>query len=336
MVASSTGGGVAGEPASGVDAPTAGPTVSAVIAHYGPVERTASLVADLQAQHGFEVQIIVSDDASPIPYPAQPGVTLVRSEVNGGYGAAVNRGAGLATGDWLLICNSDIRIDSGFLGGAFAAARSWGPAIFGFAQRGPGGPAPASGQPQTFWRTIGQHSEALWPIAHRTGLDRHWGLDDPTSAPSGPVGWVAGSLLLVPRAAFIDVGGFDERFYMYSEEVDLQRRLGERGVRPILLTEVEVFHEGGASSAGLDSPLELLRARLVLEEVARGPKARRRLVTGLAAIAWVDGVTRATRRLLRRDPEPFEHLRLRLERLREADRGPSPRRRSFGSGSSAT
>lgn len=306
-----------------------------MIAHYGPVERTAALVADLQAQRGVEMQIIVSDDASPIPFPEQPGITLARSEVNGGYGAAINRGAALATGDWLLICNSDIRITPEFLSAAFAAAQSWGPAIFGFAQRGPGGPVPASGQPQTFWRTLGQRSEALWPIAHRAGLDRHWGLDDPATARSGPVGWLPGSMLLVPRAAFDDVGGFDERFYMYSEEVDLQRRLRERGVRPILLTEAEVFHEGGASSASLDSPLELLRARLVLEEVARGPRARRRLVTGLAAVAWVDGVTRAMRRLVRRDPEPFEYLRLRLERLREADRGPSPRGRSSGGSDSS-
>ena len=113
--------------------------VSAVIAHFGPVEMTAALVEDLLAQDYVRVEVIVSDDASPVSFPEGLGATVTRSQQNRGYGSAINRGARIATQPWLLILNSDIRLAPEFLNEALTRAVSRSPAVFGFSHRsGPG------------------------------------------------------------------------------------------------------------------------------------------------------------------------------------------------------
>ena len=73
------------------------PGISAVIPHYGDIGPTWGLVESLQRQQGvLNLQIIVADDASPVPFPSGEGYELVRREKNGGYGSACNSGAALA------------------------------------------------------------------------------------------------------------------------------------------------------------------------------------------------------------------------------------------------
>jgi len=56
------------------------------------------------------------------------------------------------------------------------------------------------------------------------------------------VDWVMGAFLLIPRAAFDAVGGFDERFFMFSEEIDLSRRLGEIGRSTYYINDFHYLH----------------------------------------------------------------------------------------------
>ncbi|MGH3635988.1 MAG: glycosyltransferase family 2 protein, partial [Mycobacterium sp.] len=60
-----------------------------------------------------------------------------------------------------------------------------------------------------------------------------------------PVGWLSGSCLLVRRAAFDQVGGFDERYFMYMEDVDLGDRLGKAGWLNVYVPSAEVLHHKG-------------------------------------------------------------------------------------------
>jgi N-acetylglucosaminyl-diphospho-decaprenol L-rhamnosyltransferase len=60
-----------------------------------------------------------------------------------------------------------------------------------------------------------------------------------------PVGWLSGSCLLVRRAAFEQVGGFDERYFMYFEDVDLGDRLQKAGWQNIYVPSAEVLHHKG-------------------------------------------------------------------------------------------
>jgi N-acetylglucosaminyl-diphospho-decaprenol L-rhamnosyltransferase len=73
-----------------------------------------------------------------------------------------------------------------------------------------------------------------------------------------PVGWLSGSCLLVRRSAFDAVGGFDERYFMYMEDVDLGDRLGKAGWQNIYVPESEILHDKGHSTGR--EPARNLRA----------------------------------------------------------------------------
>jgi GT2 family glycosyltransferase len=77
--------------------------------------------------------------------------------------------------------------------------------------------------------------------------------------PSGPVrvDWVSGACMAVRRRVLEEVGGFDERFFMYFEDADLCRRAREAGWGVYYLPDAQVVHETGASSR--DRPRAILR-----------------------------------------------------------------------------
>ena len=60
-----------------------------------------------------------------------------------------------------------------------------------------------------------------------------------------PVGWLSGSCLLVRRAAFEQINGFDERYFMYMEDVDLGDRMGKAGWQNVYVPSAEMLHDKG-------------------------------------------------------------------------------------------
>jgi GT2 family glycosyltransferase len=66
---------------------------------------------------------------------------------------------------------------------------------------------------------------------------------------SREVDHVVGAFYLIRRELFKELGGFDERFFVYLEDVDLSKRAAERGWKAMYLSEVRAFHRGGGSSS---------------------------------------------------------------------------------------
>ena len=60
--------------------------------------------------------------------------------------------------------------------------------------------------------------------------------------------WVTGAFMIIPKEAFEEVGGFDEKIFMYTEEIELVYRLHKRGYRCFLQNSPAIIHLGGASS----------------------------------------------------------------------------------------
>lgn len=225
--------------------------LSVVIPHYGDPGPTRALAAQLLAGSARPHQVIVSDDCSPVPFGAMDGVLVVRRESNGGFGAAVNYGAARATGDLLLILNSDLSVGPGFLAELLAAAEPWLPAVVGPRLVDPRGEVDYTARDFPRIRT----SVAAWltPLATLRRLPIwHALVGHDVAAVQGNrtavVDWIVGAALLLPRQAFEAVGGFDERFFMNSEEIDLQRRLRDRGVPSVYIPGVVATHVGGGSS----------------------------------------------------------------------------------------
>ncbi|PKH37658.1 N-acetylglucosaminyl-diphospho-decaprenol L-rhamnosyltransferase [Nocardioides alpinus] len=280
-----------------------GHVVSAVVAHYGDPAVAHQAVLDLLAQVGpHRIEIIVVDDCSPLPFPEIAGVTTIRRPRNGGFGAAVNTGAAAATGDLLMIVNSDIRTAPGFVERLLHEADPLMPAVVG---------------PRTT-TTTGEEE----PTGRRFPTAAHWAVESvvllqrfslhpwyqraigrvrPHGSQPVRVDWLQGSLLLMPLDAFREVGGFDERFFLYSEEVDLQRRLGARDVHSWLLPSLEVRHVGGASTDAARSNEWLTRSRVTYAEKWGGLRTLRH---SMRAVALVNLATRLVQRAAGRRTAP--------------------------------
>ena len=271
----------------------ADPMVSVVIPHYGDPGPTRALCSAVLGQPHDEV--IVVDDASPTQFPAVEGVTVIPRPVNGGFGAAVNTGARAATGDLMLVLNSDLDIGPTFVADLVAASTPWQPAVTGPLILGHDGRPANSGR--HFPTTAHHATEWLTPLARfrdRPGLHEAVGHD--TRAVPGAtvaVDWLVGAALLIPRAAFLEVGGFDESFHMNSEEIDLQRRLRAHGLPSVFVGTVSVVHEGGASSDPALRRRWLVDSRFTYAEKWGGV---RRLRTALRAATAVNLAANVARR----------------------------------------
>ncbi|MFL6153821.1 MAG: glycosyltransferase family 2 protein [Ornithinibacter sp.] len=294
--------------------------VSVVIPHHGDPAPTLAALADLRGQHTTRpLELVVVDDCSPEPFPATQGVTLVRRRTNGGFGSAVNSGAAVATQPLLLVLNSDVSLSPTFVDDLVSAAAPWMPAVVGPLVLDPAGQVAFSAR--HFPKARHQTVEWLTPLARfRDRRVLHEAVGHDTRAVPGavlPVDWVVGAALLLPTEAFRAVGGFDEAYFMNSEEIDLQRRLRAHGIPTVFAGTVPLTHVGGGSSDPAARRRWLVASRM---HYARTWGGRRRLKASLTAATAVNAVVNTGRRLAGRDVDPLATAR---EELRLIHGGPS-------------
>ena len=102
-------------------------------------------------------------------------------------------------------------------------------------------------------RRSSPHHEVLelLPSAERwlpQRFNRDVPITDPVYRKGGPVAYVQGACFAMMTSIFRDVGGFDERFFLYSEEEHLADRVAARGGRSILVSDAQVRHQGHSST----------------------------------------------------------------------------------------
>lgn len=226
------------------------PRLSALIVSYN----VAPLLRRCLASLGEADEIVVVDNASSDESVEMvgrefPGVTLIASTENRGFGVGVNEAARHATGDAFLLLNPDAVVRPGALPAMVEAlARRPTAGAIGFRQVDESGTfqlsfGPAPSLPLELLRMIVQR------LLDR-GDRRLAALIDRLCSRPRRVPWVTGSSLVVRREAFERVGGFDERYFLYYEDADLCLRLG-RKVGPIWYDpSVTVVHHRGASGTG--------------------------------------------------------------------------------------
>ncbi len=289
--------------------------VTVVVPHYGPAEPTRALLDALATQlTGRPVQVVVVDDCSPEPFPDSPGAVVVRRGSNGGFGAAVNTGAALAQHGLLLVLNSDLEVGATFVDDLCAAAEPWMPAVVGPAVLDADGGLARTGR---HFPTAGhQVVEWLTPLARfRDRPLLHEAVGHDTRCRPGvvtPVDWLVGAVLLLPTDAFLGVGGFDEGYFMNSEEVDLQRRLRGRGIPSVYVGTAEVTHRGGGSTDPDRRRAWLVDSRMRYAATWGG---ERRLRAGLRAATMANLAWNGGRRMLGRPVHPLETARAELSLL---------------------
>ncbi len=179
-----------------------------------------------------------------------PDVTLVEME-NRGLAAGWNRGLAELDVDFALVLNADAWLLSGALEQLLAAAdRHPRAALLAPRLRNPDGTLQRSvrGFP-TAWRLTTEYAY-LRKLAPRTRALNAFYAAGFDHAHETEVEWVMGACMLLRRSAIDEVGMFDERYFLFSEEVDWQRRATDQGWSVVFVPDAECIHVGGASHGG--------------------------------------------------------------------------------------
>jgi N-acetylglucosaminyl-diphospho-decaprenol L-rhamnosyltransferase len=200
------------------------------------------------------IEVIVVDNASTDGSPGMvraeyPDVRLVVNDENRGFTAANNQGLALSRGRYILLLNPDTEI----MGDALATMVSYldlhsrvgalGPQL-----RYPDGSLQSSRRRFPTFATALVESTVVqqWWADNRV-LHHYYMLDTPDDR-TQPVDWLVGACLLVRRQVYEQVGGLDEGYFMYSEELDWCRRIKDAGWEVVYLPAATVVHHEGKSS----------------------------------------------------------------------------------------
>lgn len=227
------------------------PTVSVILVNYNGLAHLGPCLGSLASLNYDKgrLEIIVVDNASidDSTHWLQdhcPQVKVIRNERNVGFSRACNQGVERARGDYVAFVNNDMRVDPEWLNGllepmarderiacAGSMVMNWEGTAVEFASR----------HDDPF-------SLAYEPLQHDY---------KPQRAGDSYALFVSGGAMLLRRADFVGAGGFDPRYFMYHEDVDLCWRLWVNGKRCVVAPHSIVYHRGGASSRKLESAVVL-------------------------------------------------------------------------------
>lgn len=230
-------------------------TVRVVVVTYSPGDSLASFLNTLQAVVPLEV--VLADNGSTdgsVQAAVGPGVRLLETGGNLGYGKAANLGASGFGGDWLVVANPDVTWEPGALDELLAAgARHPRAGCLGPAIRTPDGQLyPSARAFPSLGRGTGHALFGWWwPANPWTRAYRA----EQGSPVEGTTGWLSGSCMLLRREAFEAVGGFDPTYFMYCEDMDLCRRLGEAGWSSVYVPSAVITHTGGHATSRSAGPM---------------------------------------------------------------------------------
>jgi len=212
----------------------------AVVVNYNSGNRLGHLLEVLGAEvRSTTIVDNASTDGSLPPTEGPPSVAIVRNSSNRGFAAAANQGTTGAQEDWLLFVNPDTHLEPGQirtllddLPASVAAVAPLQVDDRGRPRSETGGYDPALGR-YLVW--------ALLPVRFHRRLG-------PWLAPPFPdrdtdLAWVSGALLGIRRQIFERLGRFDERFFLYHEDVDFCRRARAAGYRVLCRPAVRLHHE---------------------------------------------------------------------------------------------
>ncbi len=216
------------------------------------------LLENLKNLTALPYEIVVVDNASKDGTPdavrkAFPSVKLIKGE-NIGYGRANNVGVEHSTGEYIILLNTDAFIEPEAIPEAIKLLMKKpnigliGAKLVGL----DGAIQPSARQYPTFFNRIFQ----LFGLSSKYSKSPIFGRVDFTWAnPDVPqsVDWVPTAFAALPRQVYNEVGGFDPRFFLFYEDVDICRRIKKAGYEIIYWPLIKVVHIGGQSSEALES-----------------------------------------------------------------------------------
>jgi N-acetylglucosaminyl-diphospho-decaprenol L-rhamnosyltransferase len=209
--------------------------VSAVVVSHGGAAEVARLLPALAPQ--VDELLLIAN----VPGSAPPGVEALENPRPLGFAANLNLGVARTSGEAVLAVNPDAVPEAGAV--AVLAAFMAGHPRCGVA--GPrmvypdGAPQPSRRRFPTVSGTIVRRTPRRRLVPQR----RHFNLDAPAPSEPVPSDWMLGGFLLLRRAMLDELGGFDESFRLYGEDIDLQYRAMRAGWERWYVPAAVVYHE---------------------------------------------------------------------------------------------
>jgi N-acetylglucosaminyl-diphospho-decaprenol L-rhamnosyltransferase len=235
--------------------PPSGRTIGIVTVSFGSYAVLPAFLASVPGASSKPSDVVVADnvpDAGSISaLVTEAGFTYLPMTGNLGYGSAIN--AAVATLppeiDWLVIGNPDVTIDEGTVDVLIERAKSdehialVGPRIVDEN----GVTYPSARAIPSLRMGIGHALFAnIWPTNPWSTAYHN---DSSEAVTTRTTGWLSGAFFLARRSAFEAVGGFDEHFFMYFEDVDLGYRLGQAGWLCVYEPSAKIVHTGAHSTS---------------------------------------------------------------------------------------
>ena len=234
------------------------PRVSIVMVNWngGPQLQMAVDSIGTTSQETWELQrLVIIDNASTDQSlqgmdAREKPPTVIRNPLNLGFGRACNQGAALTEGEYLLFLNPDTRLYDNSISLAIDYIEEPGNADVGVVG------IQLIDDEKQIARSCARFPTFGLFIAQSLGLNRLPGLNSlnvhylPEWSPGRTknVDHVIGAFYLIRRSLFEMLGGFDERFFVYLEDLDLSLRVHQAGWRSVYLAQVQAFHAGGGNS----------------------------------------------------------------------------------------
>jgi hypothetical protein len=208
------------------------PDISVIIVNYNTADLIGTCLDSVLRQQCVAIQIFVVDNASfddgvAIVKKRYPRVSLIANETNLGFSAANNQVLPFCRGRYLFFLNPDTEVfDDAFRRTVDFMDQNPDIGICGIDIRNPDG-------------TRQQSINMLYP-GQRHGGVRFNGLP-------GEIAWVVGAGMVIRASLMRELGGFDERFFLYGEEVDLCLRIRQAGYLIGYCRDAGMLHWGGMS-----------------------------------------------------------------------------------------
>ncbi len=245
------------------------PLLSIVIPNRDGCGYLQNCLRSLLAQSYTKMEIIIVDNASrdrsvEIARSLAPQAILLEQTRNLGFAGGANAGIRVSRGDWVAVLNNDTEVAADWLLECMRAIRNYPDAgflacrILNFRER----------------RRIYSAGDCILRagIGYRRGQDQR---DRARYHEECEIFAASGCAALYHRQALEELGGYDERFFAYLEDVDLGLRLRAAGYRGYYVPRAEVYHHGAATSGGEFSPLAVrLRTRNALLVLTKSIPAR--------------------------------------------------------------
>ena len=260
--------------------------IVAVVVAYNSEETLDECLARLRAARDVaEIRVVDNDSRDSTMELVQrhavadPRLHFVANPDNPGFAVACNQGARDSTAPWVAFVNPDCFVEADTLARLRDASLQLEGGLVGAELRGEAAAFDAA-PPR---RDPDFAAMLRSPAARDLSLAR-----DP-SRPLQPVDAVSGALMLLPRALFARIEGFDERYRLHAEDLDLCRRARLAGATVAIANDAEVLHVRGVSSRRRPLFVEWHKHRGLWRYFRKFEAARRSLPTRVAVFAMIWG-----------------------------------------------